>query len=304
MRHTRTRILPTALVALALALSACSDGKVGGEPVGSDRPELSTPSMSPKPSVSVPASEPTTAEYEEAHALYHALSDVLNDANHEAGDYQAAVRKARDRDPAGFPDSPKVTKAVAALQAATTARDAALAELTEHPAMADEELAAAYQAFTTGYAEAVTYQDGFNDSYPLFLEVGDVCAKVFEVRVPARGSSVAYAEAWLAEHATVAAPCLELSTGLASSANEDMVRVSELYQRLIEQREAAFIGVRDLTMGPDQSVAALEKANKRFLRDYEKTTKFSDRLGELVPLDLYDAVDPIFKDRVGELDPE
>ena len=70
-------------------------------------------------------------------------------------------------------------------------------------------------------------------------------------------------------------------------------RGGELYQRLVDRRTAAVIGLRDLTTNAEQAVAALKRANDRFLAAYERTTKFSERLSELVPIDLYDAVDPI-----------
>jgi hypothetical protein len=279
----RSRALATMLT--VLLLTACSGG--GEEPEAS--PEGS----------SAGAGTPTEAEYAEAHELYHDLADVLDQAGDAAATFQATVKKAHDKDPEGFRDSPAVAAAVEEQEAAVATREAALTELAEHPAMADEELAAAYEKFRTGYAEAIAYQDGYNDSYPAFLTSGDVCTRVFESGPEDAPSFTAYAREWLRLQEKASAPCLEATDELAGSGNEDVVAVADRWGQLIDERTAAIRRMSQGKLSSDKTLSAVKKANNAFIEDYDRLTDFSKRLGELYPIDEYDAIDPIFEDRLG-----
>ena len=69
-------------------------------------------------------------------------------------------------------------------------------------------------------------------------------------------------------------------------------------------REVALRLVRDGEATTKQAGKRLKKVNDSMLKVYERTATFSDTLGTLMPNAEYDAVDPVFKDRVGELDAE
>ncbi len=280
--------------ALVLLVGTTLTGCSGGGDQSDSGPE-----GSPGATTSAPP-RPTDAEYDEAYALYHGLAGVLNETNKRSSAYQDLVRKAWQQDPEGFRKAPRVIKAVRKQRAAAADRDAALAALAAQPAMADAELGAAYQTFATQYAAAAAYQDGFDDSFPLFLAVGTQCQQIFGVEATEAESFEAYATTWLERHREASAPCLKQGAGLASSGNEDVARLPARYARLVEERKAAVVGLRDQTATAQQSLKALAKADKRFTRDYARLTRFSERLAELVPVAAYEAVDPIFEDRVGE----
>lgn len=282
----RTRLLATTLTAVLL-LTGCSGG---------DDPEGGSGEPSGE------AAAPTEAEYDEAHDIYHDLADDLDAAGAAAAEFQAAVKKARDRDPEGFADSPAVAAAFEEQAAAVADREAALAELAGHPAMADEELAAAYEEFATRYAEAMAYQDGYNDSYPVFLASQDVCQAVFGSGPEDASSFGSYAKEWLRMQRAAATACQETTSELAGSGNEDVVALAERWDQVIEERLAAIERFAQRKLSGDQALKLVEKANNAFLEDYERLSGFSDRLGELMPIDAYEAMDPIFEDRLGETD--
>lgn len=166
--------------------------------------------------------------------------------------------------------------------------------------MADEELASSYGVFTERYAAAMAYQDGFNDSYAAFLATNDACGAVLDMKEVQAPTIKAYAERWLAQHEKVAAPCLAGAEELATSTNEDLVAVGAVYAAWIDDRIAAMTLALDGKAAPQQAISRLKKANKTMLRTYEATATFSETLAELMPTDEYDAVDVVFKDRVGE----
>lgn len=276
----RSRVLAATLT--VLVLSACSGG--GDESEGG----------------SGGSSAPTEVEYAEAHDLYHDLATVLDDASAAAADFQSTVQKASEQDPEGFRDSPEVATAIEEQQAAVEEREAALTELAEHPAMGDEELAAAYEDFRTQYAEATAYQDGFNDSYPAFLVSNDVCTAVFESGPQGAPTYQAYARAWLRSQQKASKPCLKVNEELSESTNEDIAAVAQRWGQLVQQRLTAINAMALGSAGSDETLRAVKKANDSFVKDYGKLSKFSDVLGELYPDEAYDAIDTIFEDRLGE----
>lgn len=289
----RARVAASAL-ALGLvgsALTACSGG--GGDDADSG------PGATPSATQSA-APRATAAEYAEAQTLYGGLAGVLNETNRRSATYQDVVRNAWEDDPQGFRKAPRIVKAVRQQRDVAAKRDAAFAALAAHPAMVDEELAAAYQAFQTQYASAAAYQDGFDDAFPLFLAVGTACQRIFGVEVTAPAAFEAYAGTWLERHEEAAAPCLKLSAGLAESENEDMAKLSDRYARLVAQRRKAVVRLRDGASTPRQALKAITKANRSFTRDYARLTRFSERLAALVPVAAYEAIAPILDGRVAE----
>ena len=280
-----------ALGLVGTALTACSGG--GGDDADSG------PGSTPSVTASAPP-RASAAEYAEAQTLYRGLADVLNQTNKRSATYQDVVRNAWEDDPQGFRKAPRVVKAVRQQRDVAAKRDAALAALAAHPAMVDEELSAAYQAFQTQYAAAAAYQDGFDRSFPLFLAVGTACQRIFGVEVTAPAAFTAYAGTWLERHQEAAAPCLKLSAGLAESENEDLARLSDRYARLVAQRRKAVVRLRDGASTPRQALKAITKANRDFARDYARLTQFSERLAALVPTSAYAAIAPILDDRVAE----
>lgn len=113
----------TVLVVAGLLLSGC-----GGESEAEPDAAPSSPSSSDSSGSPTAESEPevTTADYEDAHTIYHDLSASLNAAGDAAAAFQDAVKKAADKDPAGFRDSPRVAAAVATQAEAVATREAAV----------------------------------------------------------------------------------------------------------------------------------------------------------------------------------
>lgn len=251
---------------------------------------------------STAAPSPTTADFEEAHALYHDLGTVLDDAAQGAADFQAAVLKAWKKDPKRFGKDPEAATrtAIEEQQGVVAAREAALTELAEHPAMADEELAASYQTFHEQYDVAMDYQDGYHDSYPVLLVTNDACAAVQEMRDVIGLTPEMYAENWLREHGEVAAPCRAGAARLASSTNEDVVALATAYTTWMDDREAPLELVRKGKLTIKQASARLQKANDAMDAAVNEHAGFSDTLAELMPTEEYAAVDTVFEDRVGE----
>lgn len=289
----RSPRLAAVLTVLALtALGACSDGETGSDAA----PDPTEQSASPE------AAEPTTEEYDEAHDLYHALADTLDEASQAAVAFQDAVKKAGEEDPKGFRESAAVADAVAQQEAAVTERDAAVAELGDQPAMADEELAAAYRAFADKYAVAMAYQDGFNDSFPAFLATNDACTAVLSAPEPKASAlePARWAKQWLAIAKRYAEPCLAGAAELAESTNEDVVAVGGLYEQWIADRAdlVARFGAGEVSMKAFPK--ELKKVNDGFTTAFGETATFSETLGTLFPNAEYDAVDVVFEDRVGE----
>lgn len=292
-------------VLLLGALSACSDGKVDAD--SASEPSVETPTDASTDATPEPTTEATAdaAAVEEAHALYHALADELDAASQGAADFQTAVKAASEKDPQGFRESSKVARAVEAQQAVVAERDAAVAALGEHPAMADEELAASYQAFAERYAVAMAYQDGFNDSYPAFLATNDDCVAVLGAKEPAVSplEPAKWARQWQAIERPLARRCLKGAEEIGASTNEDMAKVGGLYERWMADRadlvERFGAGKVSMKAFPKQ----LKKVNDRFTSAFGRTAAFSETLGELYPTAEYDAVDVVFEDLLGEEDP-
>lgn len=299
----------TTLVLAAVLLAGCGGGGGGDdEPatVGFGDPSGDAGGAGEEAAEESPSAEPspTTADYEEAHVMYHDLATVLDGAARAAADFQDGVKKAEEADPRGFRKDPAaaIQSLVAAQEAQVATRDAAVQELADHPAMADPELGAAYDAFAEKYAVAMAYQDGFNDSYATFLATNDRCSAVLTKTRDVRGLTVEiYAENWLYVHKRAAAPCLDGAAELATSANEDLARIGTNYTDWIERRVATMRLVRDGKATTKKAGKRLKKVNDAMLKTYERAAKFSDTLGALMPNAEYDAVDVVFKDRVGEL---
>lgn len=283
MPATSRRPLAVALVVLALLLTACTGG-------GDDDPGEG-PEAAP--------TGPTTAQYDEARTLFHDLAGVLDETNTSSTAYQARVRTAWENDPDGFRKRPKVIRAVKQQRGVAARRDAALAALAEHPAVVgDEELETAYRAFVEGYAAVAAYQDGFNDSYPVFLAAGDACQGLAGVQPPAGASYSETGEAWLEAHERAAAPCLRLSAKLRSSTNTDVARLPRLYRRLVADRDAAIERLRDGDTDLAGAMKALGRLDRAFTRDYARATRFDAQIAALVPDDRYQAVDVVLEERV------
>lgn len=291
----RSQPLAAALTVLLLtALGACSDGETSEA--------TSDPTEQTGQTESTEAAPPTPEEYAEAHDLYHALADTLDEANQSAVDFQAAAKKASEKDPQGFRDSAALTDAVAQQEAAVADRDAAVAALGDQPAMADEELATAYQTFADKYAVAMAYQDGFNDSFPAFLATNDACTAMLGAPQPKASllDQVKWATQWVAIEKEYAEPCLSAAAELEGSTNEDMVAVGGLYEQWVADRADLGARLRAGEMTMPQFPKRLKKVNDGFTTAFAETATFSETLGTLFPNAEYDAIDVVFEDRVGE----
>jgi hypothetical protein len=249
--------------------------------------------------------EDKTSSAQDLKDMHEALDDVgdlIDEAGDGAGEYQGVVSAVHEKDSAALLTDPEIADALAEQQERQDARDDAIADLGEMPAVDDPDVAAAYEAFATAAEKMFAFQDGYNASMPEFLRALDVCVKIFEVHVqmgPLMSLPGAYQEEWLAQHEKLTKPCEARLEPLADSENYRIREYVESTHRLITERNNAMsdIGYTDASM--DKALEALKHANESYVARQKKITAFSDELGKISAVDEYQALHEVFEDKLG-----
>ena len=211
------------------------------------------------------------------------------------------MRKVHDKSPAGVLTDPSVEAALADQQELAATRDEEIARLGDEPAMSDPELKKAYDAFTTASEEMTTFQDGYNESMPVFLRSLDLCPDIFSIEIPEAQVIVtpdAYSKLWIKKHNKAAAPCLELLDELDDSRNYRITEYAENWRKVIDQRNDLTADLGAGKAGFDQTLARLTRVNNAFTKRSGKLTQFSDELAKVSAVEEYQALDPIFEKNV------
>ncbi len=243
----------------------------------------------------------TEADWTAAHKNYHQVGESFDAALSGAIDYQAAVRKVHDKSPAGVLTDPSVAAALEAQQELAATRDEEIAGLGDEPAMSDPELKKAYETFTTAAEEMTTFQDGYNESMPVFLRSLDLCPDIFSIEIPKGQVFVtpdAYSNLWIKKHNKAAAPCLKLLDELDDSRNYRITEYAENWRKVIDQRNDLTADLGAGKAGFDQTLARLTRVNNAFTKRSGQLTQFSDELAKVSAVEEYQALDPIFEKNV------
>lgn len=284
-----SRVLPS--TAAVLLLSVLASGCGGHSDPGSE-PEAS----------GSPTGAPSEEEWTAAHTAYHDLGETYDAAGSGSSDYQALVREVNDTSPADLLGNPKLAAALEEQEALAAERDEQTEAFGEQAALRDPELKEAFDTFAAASEEMNTFQDGYNESMPVFLRSLGVCTKIFSVDVK-EDELIAipgvFAELWIKAHNKAAAPCLSLLDDLDQSRNYRIREYAANFRKVIDQRNDLMTDQGEGRIGLDQTVDRLERINKAFTKRNGRLTNFSEELGKLSSADEFQALDTIFEERLG-----
>jgi hypothetical protein len=244
----------------------------------------------------------STQDLEDMHEALDEVGDLIDEAGDGAGEYQGVVSAVHEKDSAALLTDPEIADALAEQQERQDARDDAIADVGEMPAMDDPDVAAAYDKFATAAEKMFAFQDGYNASMPEFLRALDVCVKIFDVKValgPLMALPGAYQTEWLAQHRKLTEPCEERLDPLADSGNYRIREYVDSTRRLIAERNNAMSDIGDTKTSMDRALKALKHANESYVARQEKITAFSDELDTISAVDEYQALHQVFEDKLG-----